>query len=793
MKKPLQPKSQHPIVEVCLALKELGYHPIPLPNGKFPPYKGYPTAPNTPDDIVKWTGRTAAVLMSNCPELLCIDIDIKRDDLVETLLTRMEQRWPDFMARCPRRRSGGATLALFGRMPVTDDLGYASSNRWGRSEAEPKGHQVEVFTCKAPSNRYVAVWGVHSEGREYTFDDVRLWEIAIPDLPPFAQQDLYELFDMVDAIMREAGLEMDAEAVVRKGGTQTQHDLDPDAMFKTHDETLIRVADIAHDREAKSESGLRGYGNLFDDHATRNDRCIARVNAAGEVQIWDTHTDTIHLIDKPVPAEVVSFLKALSEQAPPEQPMFRPAREIEFKDRVAWLLDNYAYYARLDKIVTLDAEGENCMIPFSALNKLYAQWFEPEIGPRGGVSKITAAQCWLVDPNRLSIEDIQLRPDRPFPVFTENDKHYKNIYRRPTHDGVGDIAPWRAFMVHLLPEPVEREWFLNWLAHKWLHPEVPGVGVVMVAADASGPIYGTGRGLLSDIMERLIGSRYVRRADFDLLTGKSGQSVYTGWYATSLLICVSEAKDDPDSGRWSHQRATYERLKEIIEPRATMKYFHHKYGMPGDAMQYTSFFIASNNDDAVQIPENDRRIAVLRNGVQMTPETARGLTAWMNNPGNIAALASELEARDLTAFDVYTPLHTETKTRMQTMARSEFDEWKLAVRAKLGRGALFTTNDLKSLMLIEAGQRPQHMDQFNWMITRWVRGATDLVAGREKKWRMLAHDGGEEIRCWTDYEGPAVSSAEDARARVLSRRRQQPVNVGTTSPLGTEPPRKPAK
>ena len=166
-----------------------------------------------------------------------------------------------------------------------------------------------------------------------------------------------------------------------------------------------------------------------------------------------------------------------------------------------------------------------------------------------------------------------MRPDRDFPTYEEGGETFKNTYLKPVHTGSGDIQPCLDFMTHLLPVEFEREWFLDWLAHKWVRPEIPGIAVVMVAQDVEGQIFGTGRGMLRDIVQRLLGKAYARPVDFDILTGKSAQGVYTDFLANAVLIMVDEAKDTADAGRWSERRAVYERLKSVIDPRAIERSF----------------------------------------------------------------------------------------------------------------------------------------------------------------------------------------------------------------------------
>ena len=120
--------------------------------------------------------------------------------------------------------------------------------------------------------------------------------------------------------------------------------------------------------------------------------------------------------------------------------------------------------------------------------------------------------------------------------------------------------------------------------------------------------------MLRDILQRLLGGPYTRHVDFDVLTGKSAQGVYTDFLADVVLLMVDEAKDTADAGRWSERRAAYERLKSIIDPRAIERSFIVKGHQRFFGLCFAAFLIFTNNLDAIQIPAGDRRFGCLANG-----------------------------------------------------------------------------------------------------------------------------------------------------------------------------------
>jgi hypothetical protein len=366
-----------------------------------------------------------------------------------------------------------------------------------------------------------------------------------------------------------------------------------------------------------------------------------------------------------------------------------------------------------------------------------------------------------------------MRPDMPFPLYQENGSTFKNTYLRPRHEGSGDITPWLAFMQHLLPNDVEREWFCDWLAHKYVNPHVPGVACVMVATDVEVATFGAGRGLLGSIVSKLIGESYVRGLDFEMLTGATSQAQFTDWRAKTLMVLVNESKSESDSTRWSTRHAVYERLKSLVEPRAVKHTFAVKGKPEIHAYSFTSYLIASNHSDAVQIPYNDRRFTVLSNGPSIAEEMAETIAAWMVQPGNIAELARWLEARDLSNFSAYTPLPTEAKTLMAELSRTDSDDAWATVKERVGKTGLFTSEQIVSAVQAELNDFASLSD-----IKRWVNRRVKAEAMKvTQNYRMPPKQGRHWILCWRgcDQKLLPLLHAETAQRAVdtTSKRLQE--------------------
>jgi hypothetical protein len=140
---------------------------------------------------------------------------------------------------------------------------------------------------------------------------------------------------------------------------------------------------------------------------------------------------------------------------------------------------------------------------------------------------------------------------------------------------------------------------------------------------------------------------------------------------------------------------------------------------------------------------------------------AAGLQAWMEQPGNIAALARWLEARDLSGFDAYAPPETDTKTVMQELARSELDDAFAAVRRRIGPRGLFTGEQIRAAITMELGDVMSTDDMRRWVSRRIRQEATQI-----KEFRMPPMHGRHKILGWRGSSSAWVKTEETARSAV---------------------------
>ena len=710
--------------ETRLQLFRNGYFPIPSKDKKcrltgWPRFRSAISEASIPTWRRRHYGYNATGLLV-CDGLMPLDFDVQDEAAMAHVMAALERIAPDVYDYGPRRTGSAPKLMVFARWQKSTkfpDMFACDDTRKFR-DTSGLTHRIEVFGGRPSSthggaSRQVGVYGPHSffeDENENIIKPERIkrlytWADA-DDAPTLLNTPLHELPAMTEEQVIELLTEFDTYAAQQPGwvvvaekskkAERFKYDITPETLFEPqYGDALLSYADLGEDMRLSAS---------FVDGLTHNrkDRCHTLLyKKLGVIGIYDHDTATLHLPESEKPAgsneELSERLRAsLGDQAPRPGGPQRPAKPgTRLEEQAEWLLRTHAYSALDYTVIDLFEPSDRCQMAPKAFQMLYRPWREVVEGPNGGKHIISAAGAWEVCPMRINVAGVRMRPDHGFPIYLEHGALFKNTYLRPQHVGEGEIETFLAFMEHLLPDPIERGWFLDWIAHKQRRPDIPGVSVIMVAAGRDGPVYGAGRGMLRDVLARLFGHRYVRAIDFDVFSGRSAQGVYTDWAAYATLVTVSESKDMVDSGKWSAQRAVYERLKEVVDPRPVLRTFIRK-GLPAfEAPAFASYLIFSNNFDALQIPADDRRVTALANGDRLPAEQAQALQEWMDTSGNIATLARWLEARDLTAFDIFTPLHTRTKAVMQDMSRSDLDIALADIRQTTGYNALFTRHQIQ--------------------------------------------------------------------------------------------------
>jgi len=462
--------------------------------------------------------------------------------------------------------------------------------------------------------------------------------------------------------------------------------------------------------------------------------------------------------DQPAPTAVARKEK----DAPAE-----PADGAPLADKVAWLLGTYGHNPKESRVIELYEPSHNCLVKMTDFRDAFAHWYEVQLGPLGGLKKVTAAAGWLAA-KRLMITGVRMAPDRDFPVYNEGGNWFKNSYRKPRHAaGSCDVEPFLRFLARLIPDQASFDYQLDWMAYKLRHPEVPGCAILHVADNdmetegAREGSYGTGRGILFSILRTLYGHAYCREQDFSILDGSSGQSDYTDWLHGSILVTCDESPSSSTYYRLAERRAAYNTLKRNIDPASTERTFTGKYKSAFSGRSHCSILIATNHSDALAIPSNDRRISVVRNGRLPTKAEIADIITWRSTAGALAALEAHLMARDLSAFDAYEPLQSAARDTMIEASIGEVEEIVMEIAADDSLGLVFIRDDLFNAVRAQYNQGDTISGHFN---DAWRRHTTQALNSDGTQRRVRIGNRQPKLYCFRRMAERVMSlTAEEAR------------------------------
>jgi len=255
------------------------------------------------------------------------------------------------------------------------------------------------------------------------------------------------------------------------------------------------------------------------------------------------------------------------------------------------------------------------------------------------------------------------------PLAQVHDQEVVNIYIEPRHmETDEEPALFLEHIKYLIPDAAERGCFLDWLAYKFQNPDKRSYAVVLVAEDA----FGIGRSWVGNIIEKAL-EGHVAKATLSQLIGKgtSADKNYNDWAAGCQFLIVDEAKDVSREDFWS----AYETFKTRVDTSPVKFRSNAKYGKTKDDTMWFNCLIFTNHADAMMIPEDDRRIAVLSNPTtKRDDEYYERLHTGLNTDHEARRLYWWLKRRDVSQFNPAKPPMTAAKIFMIEASKSPIDE-----------------------------------------------------------------------------------------------------------------------
>lgn len=693
--------------------------------------------------------------------MLVSDIDVKTAAPSDEIQAALFKRWPEFFIPALRRTSGAIKVAFFGQInPPT--FKFARTHFYGDRE------HVELW---GPGRtHYFAVSGPHAvPGRFYDFlpPERAPWTVRLDSLPVFNGDDVDELITICDAILARH-LEQMPESELSSHQGETLYDLLPGQLFFHTDGTEEELN--ALEQRLLPEEGQRG---ILDRKAwelsERKDHCNALIDRRGRLVITDFLEGVKHrwATDKPqgpldqLPAETIAALKRLrqeqeqkaDEPSPPPSSGHRISDiervdddpEETYKNAVFWLFRNMAYCAQAFRghgraVISVYPDGNfTTPVSLAALRDLLQPYCYVTVNKNGTPKRHHPIDAWLMLPGIIEVCGTQMRPNLTQPLFTEDGRQFVNHYVPPQHPRKGgEIDTFLHRMEGLIPDRIEREWELNFLAAKVQNPHWRMIAVAMIARET-----GTGRGLLAQTLGQLLGQRFVLSIPYAKVTGGEG-SRFNSELIDALMVCVNEARE-ADARTFNGRNAAKEALKDFIEPNHAIRFRVEPKGV--DAYHRgiaTSTHIFSNNIDALPLDDNDRRLAVMLNGPQMTADAVEEYRRWLDAPANLGALYRFLRdfpiEQNKVIFDPFMAPRFHGRALMIEAGMTSLDHAFLEAHDKLRTATeLFTMSQLVQLTRHFMPSQSNLMPGFDDLVRRQTRvicGVHRIGVVQGTNWRV---------------------------------------------------------
>lgn len=678
---------------IRLALLENGYDPLPI-RDKMCFLEGWGDMTIDRAEVESWGRKRAysgtAVRVKR--GLCSIDIDIDDASVVEEIYDRAEKAFP-ILREVPIRFGSGAKEMWFCR--VEEDFSVLHSATYVRPGEDPDeegvvGHRVEVFG--GGHNRLVGVYGAHTMKKdnsgfaiEYRWlDNEGLLDITLDGLPVLSKHALVRIIEIAGEVLVEKGWVQVRRSRAGEASLEPVYDLTDDMIFNCLDgvaRSLDQLAAYAErDRNARCSASWMGDPTLVN-----RTRCLINVEHDGTPSVLETANFTRHL---PVTAKAGrrSLHERVSDLGEKMRALEFDLSETDgapatFREEVENLLKNWAWCPSRSSrpCVPIYAPEERSM---SVSNFRTTQLPNKETyeDRHGKEREGTPAGIWFSHRQRQTVEGYRYLPGMAPGIYEVNGESFINSYRAPNlPDLPSDEASaryevvWREFMQHLLPIEEEREWFLDWLAHKLQNLRIPGVAVLMVTTS-----FGVGRGTLNDLLVPVFGRSNVNEVTANLLMGSDSQAQYTDWIAQKTLITVPEVLPEGDDGinlGWKRKRA-FERLKELLDPRPREMMIVRK-NLPNYSDEVVaSFLMATNHINALPLPEGDRRVAVLTNSytpLLQTGDLFHQVIALKGDAYFSSFLDHWLRDRDVSGFNAQAVPSFTGVSMMQQAGQGEID------------------------------------------------------------------------------------------------------------------------
>jgi len=308
---------------------------------------------------------------------------------------------------------------------------------------------------------------------------------------------------------------------------------------------------------------------------------------------------------------------------------------------------DYVYVAGTDEFVHLPSGEPLKKQPF---NTVFGGEKPQAIGKTTMASFLTENQIMRMAQN------FRYDPGKPAGIYDHNERPYVNSYRPTDVEPVtGDASPFEDFIAYLVPNPVEREHLIKYMAWTIRHPEKKLQHAILMKG-----AQGTGKTTLSHIWAKLIGEWNFRPTTSEEMNG--------GWHyfiEGKILVVLEEMNLGAGP-------TIYNKLKDIITGQTIS--INKKGQDIREVPNFSNLVCFSNLANPILIEQDDRRFFVIDSpAVRKESDYYREFNVWWRK--NIGVIMSFFHSVELSDFDpMAPPPETDAKNRLKVVSRPPLEQ-----------------------------------------------------------------------------------------------------------------------
>jgi len=663
------------------ALVAARYMLVPIKSGeKYPNKKGWPQLRATIDDVKEWANTRyyggLGVLGEFNPG---IDIDVQDREVVKKIINYCREN----IGVTPVRL-GDAPRVL---IPCCAPIGGLGPDNSAKYEDElGVSHQIEI---KAKGQQWVA-YGIHPKTRKpYTWSGGELHEVDSDLLPELTGEKIEALFKYFESIVPSDWDKLSkGRTRPRVGGYTTDGTLQGADAFENYKPALhidpdrVRSILAALSPDGKvNGAGWRTVGMALHHQFSGDDegKEIFREWSENSIEYdydeiearWPSWTANTYGGNPVTFATVISMYNEVTEKV--DDPTLRQkGKKLSDWEKRFVMVDLSDKSEVHDAGVPIHKARKHTLKAFKEQNSGYVHRYINEVGES---ESMPMTKAWQDSQRVRHFAGYTYQPGKPrfckAPTAYDDDTLYINGFYFPPHkeeipDYVDRIEPFQDLVEHLLPEPDEAAWFIEWLARLIQNPAVRS----FVTPINITTVTGTGRGILFDILRLLVGGHNTHDVSPDDIEGR-----FNGFLDKCLIAVIQEIKANTSGKKFQ----IWERMKSLLAD--TVANIQAKGQDSYTANVYANFLMFSNNIDALPLRDvNERRIHAMRGAARpLTNDEIERIVDWKNDEVNISALFKYLKLYPVDESNFKRAPKTRTKIQMVHasvgVGAADIDDW----------------------------------------------------------------------------------------------------------------------